>query len=214
MFSLLLQCMWRGEIELELDPSVTESTRRVHLKIVHAFTPKNDERLAFVEHEDEIPPLATMLPDGRVEFNSRTRIKLSADPAMWTDAEVDAACDTLTSFSYLDYSESVLPLLMWSRIHRDQFAVLCDTNDWPRPSFWFATARPSSSVITKVTDRTQCRSWLRVQARRSARPRKAELLAEALRRFPSLSQRTFQQLWRELAPEAWRKAGRPPIRPR
>jgi hypothetical protein len=206
--------MWRGEIELELDPSVTESTRRVHLKIVHLFTPKDDERLAFVEHEDEIPPFATMLPDGRVEFNSRTRIKLSADPTMWTDAEVDAACDTLTSFSYLDYSESVLPLLMWSRIHRDQFAVLCDTYGWPRPSFWFPAAHRSSRSATKSADVVKCRRWLRDQARLVIRPRKNDLLTEAKHRFPSLSQRTLHQLWCELAPEAWHKAGRPRIRPR
>jgi hypothetical protein len=214
----LIKSYWRGEIEIDTRAISSDGDhgRRLLLRMLRFITPPEHKHLIFFEGDDEPEPdlISVYVRNDEIMLDINARVKLPEDPADWTEDDLNKACHEMASLRIKYYPPAALPILQLAKIHRDQVAVFCDVNGWPRPSFWFAAAQPSSPVATKTADLVQCRRWLREQARRLARPRKAELLAEAKRRFPSLSQRAFQQLWRELAPEAWHKAGRPPIRPR
>jgi hypothetical protein len=74
-------------------------------------------------------------------------------------------------------------------------------------------AEPASSPPTTVAAQTECRRWLSSEMRASpARPRpKSQVLAEAKKRFPNLSKRSFDRAWTaaitETGAEKWSKAG-------
>ena len=71
----------------------------------------------------------------------------------------------------------------------------------------------SASPLTTVAAQTECRRWLSNEMRASPdRPRpKSQVLAEAKKRFPNLSKRSFERAWgeaiSETGAEKWSKTG-------
>ena len=89
---VLHRAWWQGAFEVG-DPS--ESLRRKALMIMRELPPEEQRGIVFYEHEDELPPETIWHGDEVEVVDDPWRVRLPADPARWTEAEITEACNTL-----------------------------------------------------------------------------------------------------------------------
>ena len=63
--------------------------------IMRELPPEDQRGIVFYEHEDELPPQRSGMAMSSRWSTTARRIRLPADPARWTEAEITEACDTL-----------------------------------------------------------------------------------------------------------------------
>jgi hypothetical protein len=213
LYSVLLQAYWKGELKIH-PPSTSKTIERVRvLRVLHSYVCKysqsQDLEIAFYEREDELPPETVELPDGSVEWDSRTRIRLPHDRKHWLPDMEARAFEQLEKLEYEQYPLRALTVFRAASVDRDVFGRLCDLRGWPRPSFWFCGQRSAETRRSLASARSRARKWLRDQTRSAKRKSKEDYWAEAHESVPGLSRRSFENVWSEVVPPSWRHAGTP-----
>lgn len=140
----LLGVFWRGIL-----PAVTsEGGGRIDPKRMLRAVNLDREHPGFtlVEGADWIPPSKEELPDGGVIIHLQRYIVLPADPALWSDPIIGAACEQLAEVPFEGFNPLVLPGLNALGATKEAIGDFCDQRGYPRPRFWFGTTpeRPKS----------------------------------------------------------------------
>ena len=207
----ILAAFWLGDIDLR-PPDASPPLDRID--ILAALRDGADpDQFLFYEHESEVPPPVVALPDGSAEVDLRPCIRLLRDRAAWTSSNLHTVFQEIAKLPIAAYPNGILTAFRIMIIHRNDFSVLCDARRWERPQFWFATSRRSKAHQTIARAITECRKWLRDQSRGRKRQSKDQYWTEAEQRFLRLSRHAFDKIWKEEAPDNWRKPGAPGKRP-
>jgi hypothetical protein len=204
LFNRLSAAMWRSDLCTGSDTaqSIVGLNRRLILLRVVASA-SDHPGLYFISGGGGVTPATLNLPDGSALVDIRHRI-------MWPSADtgaVELAYQILAEATLADYSADVAPILMEEVVTREEVGRYCDGMGYPRPRFWFAQTK----IPGRSSSMARCKRWLSKKAVSGGRPTKADVLAEAKSKFPDLSDRSFEKVWKEAAPEDWKLPGRPQL---
>jgi hypothetical protein len=151
--------------------------------------------------------------NGEIEFDRRTHIYLPTEPDDWTDEIIADASQNLAKAKYKQYCADFKDGFFVQWLTRDAFLDYCDRAGYVHPAFW--GTRPRQRVRTTVKAETDCRAWLVDRVERNDQPRtKKACFEEARRLFPGLSRQSFDRIWPETVPKAWKRPGRKRKHPR
>ncbi len=161
-------------------------------------------------HQDETTMSSGVieLEDGSIEVDLSTHIRLPTDPNQWTEEVIGQACSQLSTCELDAYDKVFQRGFRLQEIARSQLAECCDRTGLPRPRFWFAKGTDTGRKLTAAAS-TICRRWFRKQIGQVKRGSKDQYWSEAMQNFEGLSRRAFDEIWRDLAPNSWKKSGAP-----
>jgi hypothetical protein len=110
--------------------------------MLRLITPPDYKYLIFFDGDDEPEQdlITVNICNNEMLFDTNAIVKLPENPADWTEDDIDKACHEMDSLRVKYYPPAALPILHAAKIDRDQVAVFCDVNGWPRPAFWFPAA--------------------------------------------------------------------------
>ena len=140
----LLGAFWRGIL-----PAITSAGggRMDPKRMLHAINLSREHPgFVLVERAGSIPPSKEEQPDGGVVIDLTRYIVLPADPTMWSDEIITAACEQLAEVPFEGFNPLVLPGLYALSATKEATGDFCDQRGYARPRFWFGTtpARPKS----------------------------------------------------------------------
>ncbi|MFO1039752.1 MAG: hypothetical protein U1E45_23160 [Geminicoccaceae bacterium] len=205
LMSELVQRFWKGELALRAPLGARPWQRGELLSVIRSTIPANEVEAVF-EWPEPLPD-----PSGSMVFEFPPRLRLAPDPERWTEADLEAAYAAFAEWKVDQYPHHLLRAMLSMLVDRDDFAALCDRHGWPRPGFWFRSPWPSKGARRSRTAAQDYRNWLQQNVRSGAALRaKKDWCADALERFPGLTQGAFDNIWSKVAPPEWRKAGRRP----
>jgi hypothetical protein len=133
----LLAAFWRGELGVVGGDDRKIVDRATFLRWV--ALERDHPGFVLVDSPEEIPPKATMHPDGAVTVDLQTYIALPSDQSLWTDDIVGTACDELAKLSLEDYHDLLKPGVNALRSTRQNLASYCETSAFALPRFWFGS---------------------------------------------------------------------------
>lgn len=209
LLTALLEAVWDGSLRVHPPGQPLAIGREQLLFALRETVVKEPCDIAFFERDGDLEPAIVDLPDGSTVVDLRARIRLPKDQSKWSQHVIDSAYDLLKGIAENGYPRSFLIGFMTMRVDRDEFRRLCDAQGWPRPGFWYSEPRIGQATTSLASDRTKARKWLRDQTRGCKRMSKEGYLAEARKTIPGVSERAFDEIWAEVVPPSWRRAGRP-----
>lgn len=102
------------------------------------------------------------------------------------------------------YEDAAWSVLEAVELTKDIFAAWCDRQGFLRPHFWFGkVAKPQATARAK----SDCGRWLKERVKEGKKWGKVEYRRQAIQQFPTLSMRSFNDVWDEEVPESWKKSG-------
>ena len=214
VLSLLVKAYWRGELQIRGANDLKPFKRTELIKIIEDHErPKGDEaKILIGASEDELPPKQIDNTDGSFSIDLRPRLILPKKHP-WPASVVAGAFETMSNVNWEDYASSMRAGLVCCMVGKDDFAEFCDAQGYDRPKFWFKrTANPSQ--ISSAGARAKARKWLGEQSRHPKKGKKDDYFNDAIARYPTLSRRSFDDLWTHIVPPDWHKPGAPKKGPR
>lgn len=196
----LLQAFWLNELPIFSPGSEKPACRSIFLR---GLRRDPGDLIVFGEPGAAKPAEPIELPDGSIAIDVAHHIPLLPCASQ---SERPAIYECLAEIPVSDYPATFLQAFRTHYIRRDDLAILCDSRNWRRPSFWFRS--PTSHNSTKSNDVLGCRRFLGEVFASSVRRSKDQIWEEAKRQFLSLSRNAFDGVWAESAPPSWRKGGR------
>ena len=212
---LLLAGFWRGELILRGDGRAPLSREAAlgALRDTVVGAQGIDQvavDLAFwaKDEEGELGPRERWRPDGGVEVDPRTRVRLPATPQDWSEEVLEAAFAALAEVSL-----KRLPLTFRFGVDAQQvlkadFARFCDLNGYARPAFWFGPSERKPQPRTTAATVARFHRWFAQQVQGPQLYSREDYCRLAQREFAGLSASQFNEEWGRSAPEAWKKPGR------
>ena len=104
------------------------------------------------------------------------------------------------------YDEVAWSVLNGVKIPKQVLANWCDAKGISKPTFWFGKFVKSSSTVRA---KTQCARWFQEEVKKEKSGNKNDYRLRAQERFSNLSGRSFGDVWRDVAPASWKRAGAP-----
>lgn len=206
ILSFLLTAFWLGKLEVfppEGDTPVDP------LIFFNGLRSNPGDQIIFLEPCAKRPAEMTYLQDGSIVVDVAHYIPWPIDAS---ELERLEAYKELAAVPASKYPAHFLQAFHTHWIRQDDLAVLCDSTNARRPSFWFIS--PASRNPTKINHLVKFRKFLRQEFASNIRQPKDRVWTDAKQRFPSLSHSAFDREWAELAPPYWRKGGRPKAKSR
>jgi len=202
LIDTLLRAIWTGEIRPLVADRSDDAPRRALLEAARKLGPH--PAVTVVERESDVPPRVVEHEDGSATVDLTVTVVWPAADLEQTGDRLERACAALSEIGEEAFSDSFRAAVHCLRVTRDDFLAFCATNGFGLPQFWSPRRQTRSSGAAA----SRCRVWLRGKI---AGPRmtKSQCLAEAQAKFAGLSGRSFTKLWDDIAPETWKKAGRP-----
>lgn len=206
----LVQAFWREELTLQSFVPGNEvflPVRMLEVIDAHERQMGPDADILVGATEDDLPPEITEEDDGAVIVDHRPKILLPAQKP-WPEAVIDQAVQVMSNVEWDSYPDDLKPQIMSFLASKEDFARYCDCLGYERPAFWFNRSA-SPAQVSSNRARTEARKWFLGMANEPKQGTKSWYLKKAKKKFPGLSSRSFDEIWRECAPDAWRNAGKP-----
>lgn len=212
----LLAAFWRGELILRGGDGRAPLSREAALGALRdmvvgaqgiAPTPL---ALAFwAENEEgELGPQVRQLPNGGLEVDPRTRVRLPAGPHDRSEEVLEAAFATLAGVRLKQLPSEFQVAIDAQQVLKDDFARFCDLRRLKRPEFWFGPTERKAQPTRMNHDIVGFIRWFAREVQGPQRYAKNDYMILAKRSFTTLSDNRFIQEWARIAPKAWQKPGR------
>ena len=104
------------------------------------------------------------------------------------------------------YGEVAWEILDEVEMPKQVLANWCDAKGTSKPTFWFGKFVKSSSTVRA---KTQCARWFQEEVKKEKSGNKNDYRLRAQERYSNLSGRSFGDVWRDVAPASWKRAGAP-----
>lgn len=210
LLSNLVQAFWRGELTLQSFFPGNEPMLPVRmLEVIDAHERRSgpDANILVGATENDLPPEFTEEDDGAVIVDRRPRLLLPTQMPR-PKAVVDSAVEVMSNVKWDNYPDDLKPQIMSFLASKEDFARYCDCAGYERPAFWFNRSA-SPAQVSSNRARTEALKWFLEMINEPKQGPKGWYFKKAKKKFPGLSSRSFDEIWRDHAPADWRKAGKP-----